>query len=307
MVVAGLQQRRRAGRARDGGDRLRRLRGQGRQELHRDRVPLRLPEGQALGRRDRRGPRARDPVRGRADRRRARAHPDHEPDLDRAVQGDRGGEDAQRDRLQALGARRALRASAPSRSSRRPARRPACRPTRCRSSPTPRSTSSQYLFHHPGVDFIWTTGGPKAVAAANEAGKPCISVGPGNAPVYIHGSADVRMAVVDMLISKTFDASVICPAEQTCVIDDAVWDETVAELQRHGRAPARRRTRSSAWPRVDVRRRRQRRDRGARPVLRSTSARWRASRSAESDKVLLAPLPSDLDELGAPPARCTRS
>src|SRR5215218_8737330 len=33
---------------------------------------------------------------------------------------------------------------------------------------------SQYLFHHPGVDFIWTTGGPKAVRATNEAGKPCV-------------------------------------------------------------------------------------------------------------------------------------
>ena len=61
-----------------------------------------------------------------------------------------------------------------------------------------------------------------------------LSVGAGNAPVYIHGSADVRMAVVDMLISKTFDSSVICPAEQTCVIDDAVWDETVEELERMG-------------------------------------------------------------------------
>jgi acetaldehyde dehydrogenase / alcohol dehydrogenase len=100
--------------------------------------------------------------------------------------------------------------------------------------PDPTLDVSQYLFHHPGIDFIWTTGGPKAVAAANEAGKPCVSVGPGNAPVYIHRSADVRMAVVDMLISKTFDSSVICPAEQTCVIDDAVWDETVGELERMG-------------------------------------------------------------------------
>ena len=41
---------------------------------------------------------------------------------------------------------------------------------------------SQYLFHHPGVDLIWTTGGPKAVAATNEAGKPCISVGAGQRP-----------------------------------------------------------------------------------------------------------------------------
>ena len=100
--------------------------------------------------------------------------------------------------------------------------------------PDPSLEASQYLFHHPDVDLIWTTGGPKAVAAANAAGKPCISVGAGNAPVYLHASADVPMAVVDLLISKTFDASVICPAEQTCVVDDAIHDAVVAELERLG-------------------------------------------------------------------------
>jgi acetaldehyde dehydrogenase/alcohol dehydrogenase len=100
--------------------------------------------------------------------------------------------------------------------------------------PDPTLDVSQYLFHHPGVDFIWTTGGPKAVAAANAAGKPCLSVGAGNAPVYVHRSADVGMAAVDMLISKTFDSSVICPAEQTAIIDEPVWEAMVAELQRLG-------------------------------------------------------------------------
>ncbi len=93
---------------------------------------------------------------------------------------------------------------------------------------------THYLFKHPGVDFIWVTGGPKIVKLANEAGKPALSVGPGNAPIYIHKSADVKGAVVDILISKTFDASVICPAEQTCIVDDEVYDEMVAELQRMG-------------------------------------------------------------------------
>lgn len=100
--------------------------------------------------------------------------------------------------------------------------------------PDPTLDASQYLFHHPGVDLIWTTGGPKAVAATNEAGKPCISVGSGNAPVYLHASADIPMAVVDVLISKTFDASLICPAEQTLVVDAPIYDEVVAELERMG-------------------------------------------------------------------------
>lgn len=93
---------------------------------------------------------------------------------------------------------------------------------------------THHLFDHPGIDFIWTTGGPKIVALANSAGKPAISVGPGNAPVYLHRSADVPMAVVDILISKTFDSSVICPAEQTCVVDTEIYDAVVAEFERMG-------------------------------------------------------------------------
>ena len=100
--------------------------------------------------------------------------------------------------------------------------------------PDPTLDVSQYLFHHDGIDLIWTTGGPKAVAAANAAGKPTLSVGAGNAPVYLHRSADVGMAVVDLLISKTFDSSVICPAEQTCVIDEAIYDEVISEVERLG-------------------------------------------------------------------------
>jgi acetaldehyde dehydrogenase / alcohol dehydrogenase len=93
---------------------------------------------------------------------------------------------------------------------------------------------THYLFKHPGVDFIWVTGGQKIVALANASGKPGLSVGPGNAPVYLHRTADIQCAVVDILISKTFDASVICPAEQTCIVDDEIYDELVAEMHRMG-------------------------------------------------------------------------
>ena len=165
--------------------------------------------------------------------------------------------------------------------------------------PDPSLEVSQYLFHHPGVDFIWTTGGPKAVAAANAAGKPCLSVGPGNAPVYVHSSADIRMAVMDMLISKTFDASVICPAEQTCVIDDAIYDEVVDEFQRMGArlltdeqsdALAARSFTDEGKVQLDVL--------GQSCVNLGNMAGFEVS---EADKVLLAPLPSDLEALAAHP------
>ena len=117
--------------------------------------------------------------------------------------------------------------------------------------------------------------------------------------MYVHRSADIGMAAVDMLISKTFDASVICPAEQTCIIDEPVWDAMVAELQRlgarlldrgrGGRAGAAAfdgdGARAAADPRQVV------------PHLGGL-----AGFEAEiDDKVLLAPLPSDLGELIAHP------
>jgi acetaldehyde dehydrogenase/alcohol dehydrogenase len=124
-------------------------------------------------------------------------------------------------------------------------------------------------------------------------------VGAGNAPVYIHRSAEVRMAVVDMLISKTFDSSVICPAEQTCVIDDAIWDEMVAELERMGARlldpdQVDRLAELAFAPdgRVEMR------ALGQSCVKLGQMAGFVA---AERDKVLLAPLPSDPEVLARHP------
>ncbi|MBK5109862.1 MAG: bifunctional acetaldehyde-CoA/alcohol dehydrogenase [Thermoleophilia bacterium] len=165
--------------------------------------------------------------------------------------------------------------------------------------PDPTLDVSQHLFHHDGVDLIWTTGGPKAVAAANAAGKPTLSVGAGNAPVYLHRSAEIGMAVVDMLISKTFDASVICPAEQTCVIDEPIYDDVVAELERMGARmldPGEVETLSrlafAPDGSVDV------------SALGQSCVNLGAMGDfpvEEGVKVLLAPLPSDLEDLAAHP------
>lgn len=158
---------------------------------------------------------------------------------------------------------------------------------------------THYLLRHPGVNFIWTTGGPRIVELANSAGKPCVSVGPGNAPIYVHRTADIKGVVVDTLISKTFDASVICPAEQTCIIDDVIHDEVVAEFQRMG---ARLLTEQEAeqlaafafnsdgTPNL-----------GALGRKAPELARRAGFEVDPATKVLLAPLPSDLDELGAHP------
>ncbi len=52
---------------------------------------------------------------------------------------------------------------------------------------------------------ILATGGMGLVRAAYSSGKPAYGVGPGNAPCYIEGSADIRKAASDIIIGKTFD------------------------------------------------------------------------------------------------------
>ena len=95
---------------------------------------------------------------------------------------------------------------------------------------------NSYLMRHKDVALVDATGGPSAVRAAYSSGKPALGVGPGNTPVYLEKSADLNMAVVDIIISKTFDNGTICASEQTVVIDDEIYDAALkkfAELGAH--------------------------------------------------------------------------
>jgi acetaldehyde dehydrogenase / alcohol dehydrogenase len=87
-----------------------------------------------------------------------------------------------------------------------------------------------YLMHHKDIGLIDATGGPGAVKAAYSSGKPALGVGPGNTPVYLEKSADLNMAVVDIIISKTFDNGTICASEQTVVIDNEIYDAAVKKF-----------------------------------------------------------------------------
>src|ERR1700757_2373434 len=93
-----------------------------------------------------------------------------------------------------------------------------------------------YLMRHKDVALIDATGGPGAVKAAYSSGKPALGVGPGNTPVYLEKTADQSTAVVDIILSKTFDNGTICASEQTVVIDSEIYDSVLkkfAELGAH--------------------------------------------------------------------------
>ena len=69
----------------------------------------------------------------------------------------------------------------------------------------PSIEATQALMNHPRVALVLATGGGGMVRAAYSTGKPALGVGPGNVPCYIENSAQVKRAVNDLILSKTFD------------------------------------------------------------------------------------------------------
>eukprot|EP00727_Mastigamoeba_balamuthi_P006801 m51a1_g2741 putative Aldehyde-alcohol dehydrogenase (904) ;mRNA; r:910823-914015 len=93
---------------------------------------------------------------------------------------------------------------------------------------------SAALMGHRLVNLILATGGPGMVKAAYKSGNPAIGVGAGNCPALIDETADIKMAVASIIMSKTFDNGMICASEQTVVVHEKVYDEVKREFQARG-------------------------------------------------------------------------
>lgn len=91
-----------------------------------------------------------------------------------------------------------------------------------------------YLMKHPSVSMIVATGGAGLVRAAYSTGKPALGVGPGNVPCFIEKTANLRRAVTDLIMSKTFDNGLICASEQTVIVDREVANEVFRLMQENG-------------------------------------------------------------------------
>jgi acetaldehyde dehydrogenase/alcohol dehydrogenase len=92
---------------------------------------------------------------------------------------------------------------------------------------------SNALMRHPSIKLILATGGPGMVHAAYSSGTPAIGVGPGNTPVVIDETADLKRAVASILMSKTFDNGVVCASEQAVIAVDAIYDDVRSRFRRH--------------------------------------------------------------------------
>ena len=78
------------------------------------------------------------------------------------------------------------------------------------------------MMAHPDVAMILATGTSSLVDLAQTSGTPTLGVGPGNVPVYVHGTADLAQAAQWIVHSKTFDNGTICASEQALVAEHGV-------------------------------------------------------------------------------------
>ncbi len=84
------------------------------------------------------------------------------------------------------------------------------------------------------VDLVIATGGPAVVKAAYRSGNPALGVGPGNAPVLVDDTADLKAAAKRIVASKAFDNSILCTNESTLLAFHTVADALLAALKTEG-------------------------------------------------------------------------
>ena len=98
----------------------------------------------------------------------------------------------------------------------------------------PSMEGTSALMKHPGIATILATGGNAMVEAAYSCGKPALGVGAGNVPAYVERSANIKQAVHDIVLSKSFDNGMICASEQAAIIDAEIYDEFNKEMKTYG-------------------------------------------------------------------------
>ncbi len=94
----------------------------------------------------------------------------------------------------------------------------------------PTIETADKLFHHRTVRLVLVTGGAAVARAAMRSGKKAIAAGPGNPPVLVDETADIKRAARDIIDGAAFDNNVLCIGEKQCFVVDSVADELKREM-----------------------------------------------------------------------------
>ncbi|PMS14788.1 sulfoacetaldehyde dehydrogenase [Trinickia dabaoshanensis] len=84
------------------------------------------------------------------------------------------------------------------------------------------------------ADLVVATGSQANVRMAYASGTPAFGVGAGNVASIVERSADLHDAAHKIARSKTFDNATSCSSENSVVVQDAIYDAMLGELERSG-------------------------------------------------------------------------
>ena len=102
----------------------------------------------------------------------------------------------------------------------------------CIAEPTIESANA--LMNHPDTRIVVVTGGPGVVQAAMATGKKVIAAGPGNPPVVVDETADIRRAARAIVQGASLDNNIVCIVEKEIFAVASIADRLKKELVSHG-------------------------------------------------------------------------
>jgi acyl-CoA reductase-like NAD-dependent aldehyde dehydrogenase len=98
----------------------------------------------------------------------------------------------------------------------------------------PTIDTARALMTHPKIAILAVTGGPAVVKVAMSSGKKVIAAGPGNPPVVVDETADIRKAARDIVEGASFDNNIQCLSEKEIFVVNSVADELKAYMKQEG-------------------------------------------------------------------------
>lgn len=99
----------------------------------------------------------------------------------------------------------------------------------------PTIESAQELFKFPGIDLLVVTGGGMVVKTARQiSDKRLMAAGPGNPPVVVDETADIKRAGKAIVDGASFDNNIMCTCEKEIIVVDSVADQLKEALKQNG-------------------------------------------------------------------------
>lgn len=99
---------------------------------------------------------------------------------------------------------------------------------------TPSLDSFEAICGNEQVKLLCVTGGPGIVKAAMKSGKRAVCAGPGNPPVLVDETADLRKAAESIIIGGGYDNNLLCIGEKEVFVVKSVYNDFLREFDAAG-------------------------------------------------------------------------